>query len=261
MRYFVSMAIRTVIADDEPLARALLARWVRQEPRLRLVGEACDGDEAVHLVESRHAGLVFLDIQMPGPSGVEVLRMLKSRDVHPYVVFVTAHDQHAVDAFDLEAGDYLVKPVKKARFATAVDRASNAMEQRAHMDALQAAHDPLMIREGDRTTVVSPQSITWVEAASQYSRIHTDKAEYLLSRPLADVASELPEPLFLRVHRSALINVGKVVQIHHLGGQCQVELAGGSRVPVARARRREVLEQLREMTRQMQPVEARVNAP
>lgn len=238
------MTLRTLIADDEPLARALLARWVRQDPRLRLVGEATDGDEVLERVAELQAGLLFLDIRMPGLSGVEALRRLHRAGLQPYVVFVTAFDRHAVEAFDLEAGDYLVKPVRKARFAEAVDRAYRALGDRARLDSLAAAQQPLVIHESGRTTAIAPADILWVEAASQYARVHTRRGSHLVSRPLAEIASELPDPQFLRVHRSSLVNVGAIAHVRREHGACALELKDGTRVPVARARRSAVLARL-----------------
>lgn len=239
------MTVRVIIADDEPLARDLLAQWVRQDPRLRLVGEAADGDEALRLLESTRAQLLFLDIKMPGPDGVETLRAIRARGLKPYVIFVTAWDQHAVKAYDLAAGDYLVKPVRKARFAEAVRRAVRAIRERSHFDALDNALAPLLVRDGDRTTPVAPASIIWVEAASQYARVHTQSADYLVSRPLADVASELPDTQFMRVHRSALVNLAFIRHLRSDQGSYRLEMNNGAEVPVARSRRREVLSRLR----------------
>jgi len=239
------MTIRTLIADDEPLARDLLARWVRQDARLRLVGEACDGDEVLDLLEKTRAQLLFMDIKMPGSNGVDTLRAIQAKGLRPYVVFVTAYDQHAVKAYDLAAGDYLVKPVRKDRFAQAVQRARLALEERAHYNSVHNAMPPLMIRDGDRTTPVEPMDVYWVEAASQYARLHTRTETHLLSRPLADVASDLPEAHFLRVHRSALVNLGHVDSILSSHGKCRLGLDNGVQVPVARSRKKRVLATLR----------------
>ena len=244
-KILLNMSIRTLIIDDEPLARDLLARWVRQDPRLRLVGEASDGDEALDMIERTRAQLLFLDIQMPGMDGVEALRKVRARGLNPYVIFVTAWDQHAVEAYDLAAGDYLVKPVRKARFAAAVRRARRTLDERAHYESVHNAQSPLLIRDGDRTTPVAPNSILWVEAASQYARVHTSEADYLVSRPLAVVASELPESQFLRVHRSALVNLSAIRHLRSDHGNYLLELSNGSQVPVARSRRKELLSSLR----------------
>jgi len=239
------MTIRVLIADDEPLARDLIAHWVRNDPRLRLVGEATDGDEALDLLEKTRAQLLFLDIKMPGQDGVDTLRAIRARGLDPYVVFVTAWDQHAVKAYDLAAGDYLVKPVRKARFAKAVARARRALEEKSHYESLSNSQPALLIRQGERTTPVPPSAIVWVEAASQYARVHTRDSNYLLSRPLADVASELPEPDFIRVHRSALVNRACIRHVRNRNGNCRLELSNGAEVPVARSRRKQVLTELR----------------
>lgn len=239
------MTIRTLIADDEPLARELLARWVRQHPHLRLVGEAVDGDEAIGMLDSCGADLLFLDIKMPGSGGVETLRTIRARGLGTYVVFVTAFDEHAVKAYDLEAGDYLVKPVRKERFANAVRRARKAIETRTKIQRMNNALPPLMVRDGDRMTPVDPMHIKWVEAASQYSRIHTGSNDHLLSRPLADVASELPGALFMRVHRSALVNLSCIKHLRSEQGNYRLVLDDGSEVPVARSRRKLVIAKIR----------------
>lgn len=241
------MTIRTLIADDEPLARELLAQWVRQNPHLRLVGEASNGDEALEMLISSRAELLFLDIRMPGTDGVGTLGRIREKGLDTYVIFVTAWDEHAVKAYDLEAGDYLVKPVRKARFADAVRRARRAIEARTQVRSLRNALPPLMVRDGDRMTPVDPAGIRWVEAASQYSRIHTRSDKHLLSRPLADVASELPDTLFIRVHRSALVNVDHIRHVRSDHGNYRLELDNGMEVPVARSRRKLVLSRIRGM--------------
>jgi len=235
------MTLRTLIADDEPLARALLANWVRQNPYLRLVAEATDGQEAIDLVERCRVDLLLLDIQMPGLDGMETVRALRTRRLNPYIIFVTAWSQHAVSAFDLAAGDYLVKPVRKARFIAAIKRAHNVMQQRAAASARNQTHAPLLVRDGDSTAAIPPTRILWVEAASQYARIHTVNGTYLLSRPLADVASELPDPPFMRVHRSALVNIERVQQFSRHQGRWKLQLNDGAEVAVSRSRHKEVL--------------------
>jgi two-component system LytT family response regulator len=239
------MTIRAMIADDEPLARDLLAHWVRNDPHLRLVGEASDGGEALELLEKTRAQLLFLDIKMPGLDGVDTLRTIRARGLDPYVVFVTAWDQHAVKAYDLAAGDYLVKPVRKARFAQAVQRARNALATRSQVASMANTLPPLMVRQGDRMTPVSPGDIVWVQAASQYARIHTRDAEHLLSRSLADVASELPDNDFVRVHRSALVNRAFIKSLRSDHGNYRLDLGDGIEVPVARSRRKLVMESLK----------------
>ncbi|HKJ16669.1 MAG TPA: LytTR family DNA-binding domain-containing protein [Xanthomonadales bacterium] len=239
------MTIRTLIADDEPLARELLANWVRQDPNLRLVGEASDGDEALELAEKTRAQLLFLDIEMPASNGVDALRLMRTRGLDTYVVFVTAWDQHAVKAYDLEAGDYLVKPVRKARFANAVSRAKRALAQRSHYESLRNALPAFMVREGDKVIPLDPAQIVWVEAASQYARVHTREDQHLISRPLADIQSELPDTLFLRVHRSALVNVSHVSHMVSEQGSHKLEMSSGCRIPIARSRREQVISELK----------------
>ena len=239
------MTLRTLIADDEPLARELLASWVHQDARLRLVGQAEDGDEVLKVLSRHRIDLLFLDIQMPHVDGLETLKAIRSRGLKTYVVFVTAFSQHAVTAFDLAAGDYLVKPLRKARFAESVSRARRVLEQQTHFDASCDTLKPLMVRDGDRMMAVSTGSIVWVEAASQYARVHTGKAQYLLSRPLAEIESELPDQYFVRVHRSALVNLGCVRHLVRKKGNYRLELSNGAIVPVARSRRVLVMDLLR----------------
>ena len=239
------MTLRTLIADDEALARDLLANWVRQDPRLRLAGQAQDGEEVLDFLSKTPVDLVFLDIQMPCLDGLEVLKTIRSRGLNTYVVFVTAYSRHAVSAFDLAAGDYLVKPLRKTRFELAVRRAGQALRQRAQLDASTNSLEPLMVREGGRMTALNPARIVWVEAASQYARLHTDKQNYLVSRPLAEVEAELPEQLFARVHRSALVNLACVRHVCAKEGNYSLELSNGQHVPVARSRRAQVMNLIR----------------
>lgn len=239
------MTIKTLIADDEPLARDLIARWVNADPRLRLVGEAVDGEDMLDQLRRTDASLLFLDIQMPGLDGLAALDQARRHGFKPHVIFVTAWDRHAIDAFDLDAGDYLVKPVRKARFHEAIARAKLALDQRACFDAAKGADPPIVVRDGERTIMVSPPDIVWVEAKSQYAQLHTRAGGHLLSRPLAEVEAELPDHGYLRVHRSALVNLAHVTGIRREGARYMLDMSDGASVAVARSRQREVIDRVR----------------
>lgn len=244
------MTLRTLIADDEPLARELLASWVRIHPDLHLVGQAEDGSEVLQQLQRLKVDLLFLDIQMPALDGLATLKAIRELGLQTYVILVTAWNQYAVSAFDLAAGDYLVKPVRKDRFADAVERAKHAGLMRESFQKNSAGHDPLWIRQQDSTIPLRPEHIVWVEAAGQYARIHTAGGEFLVSKPLAEVASELPQGCFARIHRSALVSLQNVLRIRHRQGRCSLELSNGAEVPIARSRREEVIERIRQFSGQ-----------
>lgn len=223
--------MRVLIVDDEPLARAKLRRMLAPWPALEVVGEAGDGVQALQLCATLAPDAVFLDVQMPGCSGLDVAASLP--DPAPAVVFVTAFDRYALQAFDAAALDYLLKPVEPERLARAVQRLLER-DRPAAAPALPAQQ--LLIADRGRVHVVDCAQIDWLEAADNYVAVHVGAREWLMRRPLAALLADLPSH-FARVHRSAAVNLHRVAHVLPRGGKgdALVVLRSGTEVPCSRA--------------------------
>lgn len=260
--------IRTVIVDDEPLAREGLRVRLTREPDIEIVGEANDGVSAVEAIEGLTPDLVFLDVQMPGvPAQREAVGRRTGRagdsktcgfdvldrvsDTHlPIVIFVTAYDQYAIKAFDVHALDYLLKPFSDARFAQALERARRALLSDADRDAdrrvaallsAQAEVRPkayltrLPVKDRDRFLLLRVEEIDWVEAAQNYVQIHARKHEYLVRGTMADLEAQLDPVRFARIHRSTLVNLDRIREIRPAWhGDFDVELEDGTQLKLSR---------------------------
>jgi len=246
--------IRVVIADDEPLARQLLVRLAKNQSGLSIVGLAENGGAAKRMIEEVRPDLVFLDVMMPGMSGIELMSSISSLPAAPYVVFVTASDDYAIKAFDLDALDYLVKPIEKERFAQSVQRARKAIcakrvqrlgEEIAAVagadSRLETTDDRdrfVIVKQRDELIRVQESDIYWLEAASQYVHIHTESARYIVAESLNKYLARLSPDLFARVHRSAAVNVSQVSHvIRKPNGVHMLQLSNGVGVPLSRSRR------------------------
>jgi two-component system LytT family response regulator len=248
----MSDPIRTLIADDEPLARRQLRALLSRDPQLELVAEASNGQEARRALLQHQPELALLDIRMPLGDGFNVLEGLSRR---PYVIFATAHAEHAVRAFDVEAVDYLLKPFDDERFEKAIRRAKDAIRAQRLMNAVQdlAGEAPaqsmsdtgrIAIHEGRRVSWIAVRDVEWIEAADYYAQVHAQGKTHLVREPLQKLEGRLGSG-FLRVHRSALVNTAKIQRLERLeGGEMWLILQSGTRVPVSRARRGEVSRQL-----------------
>ena len=225
------MHICALIVDDEPLARRRLRAFLRAEPDIEVVGECGNGEEAVAAIRGQRPDLVFLDVQMPGMDGFAVLAELEPRRM-PLVVFVTAHDQYAVQAFEQRALDYLLKPFGKKRFADAVSR---ARERLAGPDAgdfrdrmaglLRSVAGPkthLVVKTGSHSVVLQTSRIEWLEAEGDYVRIHAGREVYLTRQTMNRIEAELGSGRFVRIHRSTIVNLEFIKEIHSLPGGDQV---------------------------------------
>jgi two-component system, LytTR family, response regulator len=245
--------VRTLVVDDEPLARRRLCRLLRADPSVKVVGECGDGAAAVEAVERLAPDLMLLDVQMPGVDGFGVLEALP-RDRWPVVVFVTAYDQHAVRAFEVHALDYLLKPVEPARFAEAVGRAVEHVRLRragrpgqsekvaALVEGRPAAVAPygkyLLVRDGGRLVPVRVAEIDWAEAAGKHVRLHVGGKAHVVREGLARLAARLDPSQFPRIHRSALVNLRCIQEIEPaFHGDCTVLLHDGTRLTLSRTYR------------------------
>jgi two-component system LytT family response regulator len=248
-------AIRTLIVDDEALARDLLRRFVARDPDLECVGEAASGREALTQARRLKPDLVLLDVQMPPPDGLEVASELATLEYPPpWIVFVTAFDRHAVRAFELEALDYLVKPIGKVRFEQAIARAKSALRTRNVVNLTErllasaaghparadspATSECLTIRKGEQVIGVPVNQIEWVEADNQYVRIHVGGRTHVLPCSMTQFERRIGDGRLVRVHRSALVNPEFVAKLWRRGnGLHALELTDGTRIPIARSRR------------------------
>lgn len=225
--------IRALIVDDEVLARDLVRNLLRREEDVEIIGECDNGRDALALIRKLQPDLLFLDVQMPGLSGIDVgkrLEVVKS----PYIVYVTAYDRYAMEAFDVQALDYLLKPLRAERFSAAVQRARRSLQRDGH--AVGDGH--LQVREGRRLFAIPWSEILYLESANQYVRVHTEGREHLLARSLASLEKILPQDRFVRIHRSALVNLEFVEQVVGLGnGTHEVILLNGQRLTLSRSRR------------------------
>jgi two-component system LytT family response regulator len=238
--------LRVLVVDDEPLARERLRSLLAAEPEVALVGECHDGQAAIDAIRALAPDLVFLDVQMPEVTGFDVLAALAPQEA-PAVVFVTAFDHYALDAFEVHALDYLLKPFDRERFARALDRArahlvrgDHATEQKlvALLEDVRAARrgvKRLVVRERGRVFFLKVESIDWIEAAGNYARVHVGKDEHLLRETMKTLEARLDPAVFVRIHRSAIVNLERVRElVPSCHGEFVVLLAGGAELTSSR---------------------------
>jgi two-component system LytT family response regulator len=240
--------IRTLIVDDEPLARQRLRQLLDADPDISVLGECGDGEQAFADVQGLRPDLVFLDVQMPLLDGFGVLHKLAGTPL-PVVIFVTAHDRYALKAFEVHALDYLLKPFDKTRFTTALARAkaqvrqgaAAALDQRLH-DLLQSvegrSHGPerLMVKSGGRIYFVRVADIDWIEAAGNYVRLHVGKDDHLLRESLTALEKKLDASRFVRVHRSTIVNIDRIREIQPaFNADYVIILEGGTELALSRS--------------------------
>ena len=201
-----SAKIRTLIVDDEPLARSNLAVLLRRDPEIEIVGECGSGVEAPEKIRRSQPELVFLDVQMPECDGFDVIELLGA-DLPLAIVFVTAYDHYALRAFEAGALDYLLKPFDNARFDLALSRAKQKIERGKDQPR---KFDRLTIKSAGQIAFISLSEIDWIEAADYYAALHIGSRTHLLRRSLSDLEQDLDPSLFCRIHRSAIVNLDRV---------------------------------------------------
>ena len=230
------MTLRTLIVDDEPLARESIRVLLERDRDIEIVGE-CSGVDAAALVARTRPQIMFLDVQMPEIDGFDLLGRIGEHAV-PAVVFVTAYDAFAVKAFEVQALDYLLKPFDDARFMRTLQRAKErAVAPQPKGDKYRQR---FLVRVHERIVVVNATDIDWIEAADYYVTIHAGGRTYLLREPLADLEKSLDPAVFFRVHRSAIVNLGRIREIHPMfRGDSVLVLTDGSKVKLSRSRRDE----------------------
>jgi two-component system, LytTR family, response regulator len=249
--------IRALVVDDEPLARRTIIDLLRADPDVEVVGECGCGAEAVASIRRQPPDLLFLDIQMPGMGGFDVLSKVEHERI-PAIVFVTAFDEYALRAFEVHALDYLLKPFTDERFREALARAKSHVELkevnrlskslRALLNDRAGAEAPaakrksfltrFMIRLGGRVVFVNPSDVDWIEADNYYAKLHVAGRSHLLRVSMNELEERLDPRTFLRIHRSSIINLDRVKELHqNPSGEYVVLLRDGTELKLSRARR------------------------
>ncbi|HEV2131219.1 MAG TPA: LytTR family DNA-binding domain-containing protein [Longimicrobiaceae bacterium] len=222
------MMLRTLIVDDEPLARQRIRDLLRDQPDIEVIGECADGEEAVLRIEEDRPELVFLDIQMPEMDGFEVMEAVGSEQM-PTVIFVTAFDEFALRAFEAHAIDYLLKPFYRPRFQAALERARAQVAHRRGQrvdERIRALVDELpsrpkfparlVVRVGQKIHFVRTDEVDWIDAEGNYVRLHVGKRSYLLRETMTRLEERLNPRRFVRIHRSTIVNVERIKEIESM---------------------------------------------
>lgn len=252
------MSLRALIVDDEALARTRMNRLLSCDPEIEISGECRNSREAYAFLNSRQVDVVFLDIQMPGENGFDLIEKIGIRKM-PVTVFVTAHNDYAIRAFEVHALDYLTKPIEQERLVSTIEhvkqRVRERMREQANVgysgnfeEALRSVlaslasssqskvpyTKRLLVPDGAKTTFIDVETIEWVEAADYYIRIHSGQKEFLLRESMKDLAAALDPSSFVRIHRSAIVNLACVREVFREGrGDGTVILSSGHRLPMS----------------------------
>ncbi len=244
------MKIRVLIVDDEPIARERLRALLEREPDLEVLGECRDGNEAVAAIRRERPDLVFLDVQIPELDGFGVIRAL-SDDKLPVVVFVTAYDQYALQAFEVHAVDYLLKPFDEERFQRALLRARQAIQAEqgggvnerllALLKDLQPEPQYLervVVKNSGRLFFLRTDELDWIESSGNYVCLHAGKESHLLRETMSALESRLDPARFIRIHRTAIVRIDAIKELHPLfHGEYEVALRDGTRLTLSRSYR------------------------
>lgn len=222
------MKIKTLVIDDEPLARERIFRMLSNETDIEIVGESGNGAEAISLIREREPDLVFLDIQMPEMNGFEVLETIVPQQI-PAIIFVTAYDQYAIRAFDFHALDYLLKPFNRERFSSALNRAREQvnkknLDERSEMfvslltdlKARKEYLEKIILRSEGRIYFLKTEEIDWIEASGNYIKIHVGKESHLLRETMNSIETRLDPNKFSRIHRSTIVNSDRIKELYPL---------------------------------------------
>jgi two-component system LytT family response regulator len=251
------MKVRTLIVDDELLARERLRQLLAAEPEIEIIGECSDGNAAVTEIQTKAPDLIFLDVQMPELDGFGMLEAIES-DPAQVVVFVTAHDKFALRAFEVHAVDYLLKPFDRERFKTALGRAMDRVRHREGANAAQQAQaamiaelrppskplERLAVKTSGKVIFVKVGDIDYIESAHNYVELHVEKQSHLLRETLNAIEARLPAEKFVRISRSVIVNIERVKELQPLFyGEYTVTLHNGARLTLSR-RFRDKLQQL-----------------
>ena len=233
---------KVILIDDEPLARSVVREYLQQHPGLEVVQECGDGFEGVKAIQQHQPDLIFLDIQMPKITGFEMLELIENP---PSVIFTTAFDEFAIKAFESHAVDYLLKPFNQERFDKAIakwqekelTRADNPAQELLESAALSPTQrQRIVVRNGSKIKIISVHDVFYLEAADDYVKIHTAEGYFLKNKTMAHFEQSLDEHLFVRSHRSYILNIQQITRIdpYEKDGHVAV-LRSGARVPVSRS--------------------------
>jgi two-component system, LytTR family, response regulator len=253
------MSLRTVIVDDEPLALELLCLLLAEHEDIEVVAECQNGREALSHLQSKPVDLLFLDVQMPKVSGFDVVEQIGLRHLPP-TIFVTAYHEYAVRAFDVHAVDYLTKPINTERLATALDRVREkiaAKTAQMTQEQLTAVLNGLrntteqttpylsrfLVKDGVKEILLPVEKIDWIEAAEYYCCLHTNEHRYMVRETVTDLSGKLDPNLFVRIHRSSIVNLNQIREIYRegpLGGS--IVLKNGKTLRMSRAGRQKLNE-------------------
>ncbi len=253
------MKIKTIIADDEPLAREKIRNLLEEDPDIELIGECADGIETVTAIRNQQPDLVFLDVQMPELDGFGVLKALRHSNM-PTLIFVTAYDQYALRAFEVHALDYLLKPFDRERFQKALQRAKEHIRKEKSgevneklltlLEDLKSEKsnnherkylDRLVIKAGGRVTFLKTEEIDWIEAAGNYIRLYIGKDSHLLRETMNNIQTKLDPEKFLRIHRSTILKIDRIKELqpwYH--GEYFVTLENGKQLTSSRSYRHQL---------------------
>jgi two-component system LytT family response regulator len=236
------MSTTCLIVDDEKLARDLLREYLEGFPEIEILGECSQGNEAVEKIEKLKPDLLFLDVQMPGMTGFDVLEEIEHE---PYVIFTTAYDQYAIKAFEKNAVDYLLKPLDEERFRQAIDRAlKRKMSEQSNIDDLLMnlrterkgpfeAH--IFVQKSEKLFNLAVEEIVHLEASGDYTIITTKNDQFVSSSGIGKLEDILNPDIFIRVHRSTIVNVNHLKEIErHFNGGMVVKMHNGKSFPVSR---------------------------
>ena len=251
------MKIRALIVDDEPLGRQRIRTLLREDAEVEIVGEAADGRQAVAAIERLKPDLLFLDVQMPEMDGFAVLDAIVEGHM-PAIIFVTAYDRYAVQAFEVHALDYLLKAFDRERFGKAVERAKREIRQSREgvlserlvglledLESRKSRATRLVIKSGGRIRFLSVEDIDWVAGADNYVCIHAGKDQYLMRETLQGLEDRLDPDRFLRIHRSTIVNIDRIRELQPVfHGDYSVLLLDGTELTLSRSYRDKLSESL-----------------
>jgi two-component system, LytTR family, response regulator len=236
------VAIRALVVDDELLARRNVTVLLRGDPGIASIEECSSGVAAIEAIRRSKPDLVFLDVQMPECDGFDVLELLGS-DVPPVIIFVTAHDEYALRAFEAGALDYLLKPFDDARFARALHRAKDKLAQQMPLPRQSARR--LDVRTPGQLLFLDVADIDWIESASYYACLHVGSETHIIRRTLAELERDLGEESFIRIHRSIIVNLERIQGLElQSGGDYEVLLKAGARLRLSRRFRKRLIERM-----------------
>ena len=240
--------IKALIVDDEPLARERVRDLLRPHAEVTVAGEAMDGESALATILDERIDLMFLDVQMPGIDGLALVELIPAERL-PVIVFVTAYDEYALRAFEAHALDFLLKPVQRERFDHALEKARTYLRGRADYAHLLSLRRELeggpyrrrfAVRSRDRIVVVKAADIEWIEAQGNYIRIHSGGTGHLAREALHSILTSLDPAQFIRVHRSAVVNIDSVRELRTVDGRLRLVLNSSAVIPVGAAYREQV---------------------